>query len=76
MQDCGANILNSMKVSVDAVNKCVQDSFDTRDIKTCRSNRFLDEEEKAMDKDGVFLFPSVIINGFAYRVTCLRILDF
>jgi len=67
MQDCGANILNSMKVSVDAVNKCVQDSFDTRDIKTCRSNRFLDEEEKAMDKDGVFLFPSVIINGFAYR---------
>lgn len=74
MQSCSEKILNSMKISVDAVNKCVEDSFDTRKSDNCKSNRLFDEEEKAMDKDGVFLFPSIIINGFAYRVNLMKIL--
>jgi len=67
MQSCSENALSSMKINPDTIDKCVKDSFDTKNADTCNSNKFFDEEEKAMEKDGVFIFPSVIINGFAYR---------
>jgi len=70
--ECSAKLLQSMKVSQSVIDRCVVNSYRSSNGQeagpnNCDSNILLDQEQDAMTKDGVFMFPSVIINGFMYR---------
>jgi len=67
MKACSEDVLNGLRMGSTDIDFCVKRSFDNPDPNKCTYNRFLDAEALAMEKDGVLIFPSVFINGFAYR---------
>ena len=68
MHDCAMHGLTDLHMDKDDIQSCIDASFDNKDPALCTKNKYFEREEKAMETDGVFLFPSVIINGFTYRV--------
>lgn len=68
MRICGRNSLLDLGLDYQTIQKCVNQTFDSSDPTNCKLNKVLDEEETAMQKDGVSFYPSVSINGFTYRV--------
>jgi len=67
MKDCSQKIMEQIYVDPADVERCVQYSFDNSDLSKCTSNMLFDQERVAMTSDGVFIVPSVVINGFQYR---------
>jgi len=68
LKQCSDNLMKSLRVDQSVIDRCVARSYvGGSGPKDCKSNSLLDREQETMIKDGVFMFPSVIINGFMYR---------
>lgn len=66
-EKCSKKILKDLGYDYDKIQECILKSVkDDGDIELAE-NSLLDNERAAMRERGVFFFPSMIVNGVAYR---------
>ena len=68
MDACGNTMLALISIDPEVIDQCVKKSFDIPDYNKCTKNTYLDQEQQLAAEEGVYMFPSLSINGAFYRV--------
>lgn len=65
-EECSRNIVKKIGMDPKDLDKCFSQSVSGKDLEM-DENVLLEYERKVMKDRGVFFFPSIIVNGVAYR---------
>jgi len=71
LQECAEHTLLSIGVDVTVINNCITNSYDHPNPDVCTKNKYFEKEFQTAQEELPYLYPSVMINKFMYRVNRL-----
>lgn len=71
-EDCASEIASMLQIDQRRIKSCVDSSFEGSNH-ALDDNKILRAERKSFEKSGVYMWPTLILNGLSYKVSLLHL---